>query len=412
MKKVTSDFVVGGVARNDDFYFHTSFIIDVWDSLRKDNVLLLSPRRTGKTSVMYKMLDNPENGYRVIHLNVEDLESPAEFYLSLIDAINDHQPEYMEKLSKSWELVKSLGNRLDEIGWMDFKIKLRKATDWEERWKEIAQQLIEKVIASNEAILFIIDELPDMLSAMSDNNPEQLKEFLHQFRKIRIGHKENEKIRWLVGGSVNIRGTLDDLGLIKQINDLKIEKLPVINEQEVTDFVRKMLGEREVPYDESLTPCIYRLLGEPIPFFLQLFTQELFRFWRREKPKELNASHAEKVFQHALLGEAAHDKLQHYHSRIQLYYPQDEQGVTYILLDTLSRTEKRVSHSGLFNQYQEQQLKQSKQVTGHAMQQAFNRLLLRLESDFYINKDSDGCYGFNSFLLKTWWRKNWAYINE
>ena len=116
MNNISSDFVVGGVARNDDYYFHKSFIGDVWDSLRKDNVLLLSPRRTGKTSVMYCMLDNPENGYKVIHLNVEDLETPAEFYLSLIDAINEHQPEYMKKLSASWDLFKGMGNRVEEIG--------------------------------------------------------------------------------------------------------------------------------------------------------------------------------------------------------------------------------------------------------------------------------------------------------
>jgi hypothetical protein len=412
MKNITSEFVVGGVVRNDDYYFHKTFIRDVWDSLKKDNVLLLSPRRTGKTSVMYCMLDHPENDYRVIHLNAEDLETPAEFYLSLIDAINDHQPDYMKKLSSSWEVFKDIGNRLEEIGLMDFKIKLRKATNWEQHWKELAQQLIEKVITADESVLFIIDELPDMLSSMSENSPDQLKDFLHQFRKIRISHKGNNKIRWMVGCSVNIRGTLDELGLIKQINDLKTESLPTIKEQEVVSFVSMMLDDREVHYDESLIPRIYELLGEPIPYFLQLFTQELFRYWRREKPDLLNASHADSVFQHALLGEAAHDKLQHYHSRIQLYYPQSDQEIAYILLDALSLSDTGISEKGLFSLYQKQQLEQSKQLSTRAMQQAFKRLLLRLESDFYISRQNDDCYGFNSFLLKTWWRKNWAYINE
>lgn len=412
MKNITADFVVGGVARNDDYYFHKTFISDVWDSLKKDNVLLLSPRRTGKTSVMYCMLDEPENGYKVIHLNVEDLETPAEFYLSLIDAINEHQPEYLKKLSSSWELLKSVGMHLEEIGFMDFKLKLRKSSDWEQEWKDIAQQLIEKVIAADEPVLFIIDELPDMLSAMKENSTDQFKDFLHQFRKLRIGPKANNNIRWLVGGSVNIRGTLDEQGLIKQINDLKTEILPTIQQEEVVSFVSMMLDAREVDYDESLIPRIYELLGEPIPYFLQLFTQELYRYWKRKRPKLLNSSHAETVFQHALLGEAAHDKLQHYHSRIQLYYPNDDQEIAYLLLDALSLADNGISEKGLFSQYQKQQLEQSKQETTRAMQQAFKRLLLRLESDFYISKQNDGRYGFNSFLLKTWWRKNWAYDNE
>ncbi len=412
MKDIFADFVVGGVARNDDYYFHKEFISEVWDSLKKDNVLLLSPRRTGKTSVMYCMLDNPKNGYNVIHLNVEDLDSPAEFYLSLIDAINEHQPEYLKKLLSSWELLTRVGQQVEEIGFMDFKLKLRKANDWQQEWKEIAQQLIEKVIATNEPVLFIIDELPDMLSAMKENSPDQFKGFLHQFRKIRISPKENNNIRWLVGGSVNIRGTLDEQGLIKQINDLKTEILPTIQQEEVASFVSMMLDARKVSYDNSLIPRIYQLLGEPIPYFLQLFTQELYRYWKRKKPDMLNASHAESVFQHALLGEAAHDKLQHYHSRIQLYYPQKDQEIAYLLLNALSLADNGISEKGLFSKYQKQQLEQSNQEPVRTMQHSFKRLLLRLESDFYISKQDDGFYGFNSFLLKTWWRKNWAYDNE
>ena len=82
------------------------------------------------------------------------------------------------------------------------------------------------------------------------------------------------------------------------------------------------------------------------------------------------------------------------------------------MLDALSLSDTGISEKGLFSLYQIQQLEQSKQLSTRAMQQAFKRLLLRLESDFYISRQNDDCYGFNSFLLKTWWRKNWAYINE
>lgn len=311
MSNTQPDFIVGGVARNSDFYFRKTFIYDVLDSLHKDNVLLLAPRRTGKTSIMYYLLDNCESEFRVIHLNVEDLETPVEFYLSLIDAINEHQPEYLKKLASSWNLFKGISNRLEDIGFMDFKVKLKQATDWEKDWKDLAQQLIEKVILADEPVLFIIDELPDMLSAMSKNSPEQLQDFLHQFKKLRTAPK-SDKIRWLVGGSVNITGTLDEFGLINLINDLKSEPLPAISPQEMADFISMMLEQRGVNYSDTLIPRVYELLGNPIPFFLQLFTQELFRYWRREKLEILQAADADKVFQHALLGEAAHDKLQHY----------------------------------------------------------------------------------------------------
>ncbi len=411
MSKIQTDFIVGGVARNSDFYFRKTFVADVLDSLKKDNVLLLAPRRTGKTSVMYYLLDNCSAQFKVIHLNVEDLETPVEFYLSLIDAINEHQPEYLKKLSATWSLFKNISNSLEEISFMDFKVKLKKASNWEEDWKDIAQQLLEKVIQTDESVLFIIDELPDMLSAMAENSKEELKIFLHQFKKLRTNPKAT-KVRWLVGGSVNIKGTLDVFGMLNLINDLRVEPLPSITKQEMTDFVSMMLDEREVNYDDTVTPRMYELLGEPIPFFLQLFTQELFRYWRRESPEQLKAEHVDKVFQHALLGEAAHDKLQHYHSRIKLYYPGNEQEIAYDFLDKLSLSETGISENGLFSDYQRIQSTLSESTNTRTQQQAFKQLLLKLESDFYVNKHDDDRYQFNSYLLKTWWRKNWAYLGE
>lgn len=411
MSKTQTDFIVGGVARNSDFYFRKSFVDDVLASLKKDNVLLLAPRRTGKTSVMYYLLDHCGSKFKVIHLNVEDLETPVEFYLSLIDAINEHQPKYLKKISSSWDLFKKISSSVEEISFMDFKVKLKKASDWEKDWKDLAQQLIEKVIQSDESVLFIIDELPDMLSTMGEKSADELKDFLHQFKKIRTNPK-GTKVRWLVGGSVNITGTLDQLGMINLINDLKTEPLPSITKQEMEDFVKMMLEDRGVEYTQTLIPRVYELLGEPIPFFLQLFTQELFRYWRRENPKKLNAKHADIVFQHALLGEAAHDKLQHYHSRIKLYYPDNEQETAYDFLDKLSLSDTGISEKTLFTHYQQIQTTLSESQTARAQQQSFKRLLLKLESDFYVSKHEDDRYQFNSYLLKTWWRKNWAYIGE
>lgn len=412
MAEAKADFIVGGVARSDDFYFRKTFIDDVLDSLKKDNVLLLSPRRTGKTSVMYYLLDYCQAHFKVIHLNVEDLDSPVEFYLSLIDAINEHQPEYLKQLASTWGVLKSIGKSLEEIGFMDFKVKLREADNWDENWKKLAQELIDRVIQEDVPVLFIIDELPDMLSAMKENSEKELVDFLHQFKRIRTAAK-NGKIRWLVGGSVNITGVLDEMGKINLINDLKSEPLPTLTRKEVTGFIRTMLDERAVKYHKNLIPKVYELLGEPIPYFLQLFTQELYRYSRREKLEILTEEHAEIVFKHSLLGEAAHDKLQHYYSRIRLYYPDREQETAYDLLSRLSQVEVGISEGALFVHYQKIQSTQATEtVSKHLQAQAFKRLLLKLESDFYVSKSDDDQYQFNSHLLKTWWRKNWAYISE
>ena len=136
---------------------------------------------------------------------------------------------------------------------------------------------------------------------MQKKSPEELETFLHWFRKVRITPKS--KIRWLIAGSVNIEGTLAQLGQIKTINDLEKEILPPFTEEEVGHFVTQMLEQRDVLFDPQIISQIKNLLGSPIPVFLQLFTQELYRYWRRAGRKKIEKDHVSHVFEKSLLGE-------------------------------------------------------------------------------------------------------------
>ena len=76
---------------------------------------MLAPRRIGKTSVMYRMLDHPEEDWLVVHLNVEDLKSPGDFFITLVDAIEEHQPEYFrDTLVKGWDFLKNVLSRIQK----------------------------------------------------------------------------------------------------------------------------------------------------------------------------------------------------------------------------------------------------------------------------------------------------------
>lgn len=406
---MTTDFIVGGLARNEDFCFRQDFVDELWDILRKQNVLLLAPRRMGKTSIMYRLLEQPRHNFHVIHLNVEPLETPADFFISLIDAFNEHQPALLrELLLASWKPVKQALGRLEEIELLDFKIKLRKADDWDNNWSSLAEQFMQRVESSNQHILFIIDELPDLITAMQDYSMDELNHFLHSFRAIRQD-PAHSKIRWLVGGSVNIRGTLDEIGQLKTINDFDTEILRPLNASEVEQFVTMMLSDREVEFAPDLIQKVQDLLGNPIPFFLQLFTQELYRYWRRQGHKPLTTENAKQVFEHSLLGEAAHNKLQHFHSRIRLHYPPHEQNAAYGLLDQLSLSDKGISRQSLFHRYTELEQQTPSPRKGQALKDGFQHLLQRLQSDFYVEQQSDDALDFTSHLLKVWWRRNYGY---
>ncbi|MBA4391773.1 MAG: hypothetical protein C0399_12675 [Syntrophus sp. (in: bacteria)] len=408
---VMADFIVGSVVtEKSDFWFRKQFLRDLWRSIEKHNVLLVAPRRIGKTSVMYRLLDDPRDNWLVIHLNVEELKTAGDFVISLLDAIREHQPNYFrDTLAKSWDFLKGLLSRVEKIEAYEFKIELRKGDDFKDKWKERATELIDRIIGSGNKVLFIIDELPDMLNALFKHSPDEYETFLHWFRKTRE-HSLQNNVRWLIGGSVNLVASLDRQGMVKLINDLKPEPLTPFSPNEVEEFVSRMFKTNRVLFDETVIPRICELLGSPIPYFLQMLTQELCRKWKRDDHKEtMTAATVTEVFNKALLGEMARDKLQHYRSRINLHYSSEEQEAACYLLNRLSLSDNGISRSTLIQFYRQIEEKKTDRRTGHRLNEAFQRLLMYLQSDFYIEETRDGHYDFSSRLLKTWWKKYYGY---
>ncbi len=403
------DFIVGSPVRGEDFWFRKSFIDDLWESLRKHNVLLLAPRRIGKTSVMYKMIDEPEPGWFVIHLNVEDVDNPNDFFINLVDALNEYHPKFLRKiLSAASGILKGMLAQIERIDAWELKFYLRKTFGKEKNWQGKLQELFDSVLKSNNKVLFIVDELPDMLNNINKTLPEEYEKFLHWFRKIRTRSLDGN-VRWLVGGSVNLVAALDQQGKVKLINDLKTEPLSPFTHAEVEEYVTKMFSQRKLLYDQSVIHRIWELLGAPIPVFLQMLTQEIHRVWKRDQTKTITATDVTDIFNKALLGEMARDKLQHFRSRIFLYYPTEEQEAALYLLNKLSQCENGIENNTLFSLYRTVQEQKTSSKKGAALHQAFQGLLMNLRSDFYIEELKNGKYDFASHLLKTWWKKYYGF---
>lgn len=402
------DFIVGSVVRDEDFWFRKDFIADLWAALAKHNVLLVAPRRIGKTSVMYHLLDYPQDSWLVIHLNVEELRTPEEFFIDLLDAVNEHQPDFFRViLANSWDFLKGIFSRIEAVEAYDFKVRIRKSEDLNKNWRSRLDELMERVSGSGQKVLFIVDELPDMLNAMRCHSDAACNDFLHWFRKTREKSLRGN-VRWLVGGSVNLVAALDRNKTVNLINDLKVEVLRPFDEEEVRAFVSGMLNRYGITYEDTLIPRIHELLGAPIPFFLQLLTEELYRHAKRHG-KHLNADDATTIFQKVLLGETARDKLQHFRSRIDIHYPEEDRDAVRRMLNHLSLSSNGVARLNLFQIFRQAEERRTSARSAGELECVLQRLLLYLQSDFYIEETTEGCYDFSSRLLKTWWKKYYGY---
>jgi hypothetical protein len=83
--------VTGQVARGANFFNRTEEIAKFWTRLQTDNLLLLAPRRVGKTSVLRQMNESASlAGFSGIFLDVSDCRDELHFVQRLYSAILDH----------------------------------------------------------------------------------------------------------------------------------------------------------------------------------------------------------------------------------------------------------------------------------------------------------------------------------
>ena len=403
----TPEFYTGAPVDPGDLRFRGAFVAELWRTLRTAHLVLTAPRRTGKTSVMDYLRDHPENGYSVVSINVQDLTHPADFFQVLLDGFHDAHPDFVrDRLAAGWGLVSDVLGKVDEIGVGGFKLALRRSDpDWRTNWRRHGDMFLAQARSTRVPILFIIDEFPDMLLNLSRENEALLREFLAWFRTQRQNPAPaRDSIRWLVGGSVNLAGTLDALGLVDRINDLEDVSLPPLTDGNVEAFVTEMLRGRDVPFEDDVARRLITRLGRPIPLFMQMATQDLYRLWKREQ-RRIVARDVDTVFDAIIVGSAARTRLQHFHSRINQYYADPKRSIAHALLGQISVSGSGLRRATLLQETERALANLGVTLPAHERRQRFNQLLLDLENDFYIVEVEEEIYDFASGVLKSWWRK-------
>lgn len=215
---------VGSPAIGEDFIDREKEVEHILSALKKDSVLLIAPRRFGKTSIMKRvekeLLDRDEI---CVFLEVEDVYSPQRFLSEIVMALVEN-----DKINQKIWLISALKKgfqwfreNIEELETPVFKAKLRTniENDLKNDWMAKSNQIFEIISGIETNLYFIIDEFP---IAIKNIEPKEAEKFLHWFRKLR---QVSNNLKFVFGGSVSIDRVVRDIGGISTINDLKRVKI-------------------------------------------------------------------------------------------------------------------------------------------------------------------------------------------
>ncbi len=393
---------VGPPVRGDDCYGREDFVQLLWDKLKVGHVLLAAPRRFGKTSVMYRLIDEPAANYKIVHADLEALTEPADLITQLVLQLarDDAFSKVVGALSC---FPKTLWSRFrktfDEIELFQVKVKLREAL--RSRWQESGEELFKRVAESARPIIFILDEFPMLVDRMA-RSPEHRADapvLLHWLRSLRQApHFHN--VHFLIAGSIGIGRILNDLGEIHSINDFEQVRLEPFPSKTAYAFLDALATAHDVTLSQPSKRKIIDLIGVPVPYFLQVLFSEVMKTQRQDH-EAVTPKKIEQLYHDKVLGVDCKTYFDHYYGRLHDYYPPREEAAVKRLLRELA-VSGPITRDVAYQFYREG-------VAEHANPEVFNRLMTDLENDFYLRFDAgERRYEFACKLLRDWWLRHYG----
>lgn len=401
------ELVVGSIPRGEDYFGREDLIETLWARLRTDNVLLAAPRRFGKTGAMFRLLDDPQEPFRPIYINVEDTTTAAGFMVELLAALLRDR-HFSRVLRDLWAGTKGFGAWLrtlpTSIDLGGLKIELREKTEVGENWLAYGEKVMELLARQGPRLLLLIDEFAIMASEIQKQDPDEVARFLRWFRGARLAPET--RTRFVLGSSINLLSTLDGMGLVDTVNDLSIVRLKPFSQKTAKNFMEHVFVARELHLAAEVKQTILDLLGAPIPYLLAVLLTAIFDR-QRSTGEDVDASTVRAAFEEDLLGGATAATFHHYRSRLDEYYTDGEARAAKAILGTLSRANRPLDQSTVYQLF----LKTLGLKPGPRHGEDFLQLMNKLENDFYVVKQK-GRFTFFSRVLGAWWKTRFGFLVE
>ncbi len=394
--------VVGPPATKVAFFDREKVLERIWKRIEVGSLLLVAPRRFGKTSIMLQMRDFPKDDTIVFYMDTEWISEPIDFITEIVSQFADEEGNgFLEKVTGlSKRGLKYLQGAIEETEISGFKIKLREAL--KENWKDKGRELLQLIETIDKRLIFIVDELPLMVNRMlQKKGEEEVEEFLYWFRAVRIS-SGLKNIRFVVGGSIGIEHILGKIGAIASINDLERIQIEAFDNKTAYLFIKELLESEDITPEEEALKKILEIIEVNIPYFIQVLIATLSIEVLYLQTKKITPELVEKVYQNRVLGVESRTYFEQYYQRINEYYDHKEAKAAKLILKNLSRAGK-LSRKELFDIYVQA-------TSDPEDEEGFNHLMADLENDFYVKPEAEnGEYEFITKVLRDWWRRYYGF---
>lgn len=374
--------MTGQVARKENFWDRKRELDDLWYKIDSGNhVLLVAPRRVGKTSIMYNIFDKPKDDYIVLYIDTESADKENEFWKKLFYRLMEE--EFVNTLQNK---AKNLFNKLKTIKINEATINGVKFGDGSEMDYAQAFKKIVRELDADKKLIIMIDEFAQTIeNIIKYESVENAKSLLKTHRELRQDSAVSEKVTFIYAGSIGLESVASKIDSISTINDLASVKILPLNFNDAKEFVTLLALSNSIDIQEDEITYLLNKIEWMIPFYIQLIMDELRKLEGKIEEEQIDNSFE------TILDNRNH--FEHWHSRLKSLADNEYQ-FSKEVLNTICEN-IIITSNEIFNIAEKYKLDDAKEV------------IHSLVYDGYINNnDEPKEYRFNSPILKMWWYKN------
>lgn len=379
---------IGHAVEGDKFFGREKELKRMAEKLqdRKASIFIPGPRRIGKTSLVKEFIRRNKDKYRFIYFDLESRHSIIELCRDLTQEIKKSFPELIKskaEISEKWNNLSKMLRKIKVAGAIEIE-----TGEIPINVKEIMARMEDVFVELyHHEFVLAIDEFSDFLINLKKKDIGDVQLFLEWLRRLR----QEEKIRLIITGSINILSTVEELNVPDLINDMiDIDILP-FRDSEVRDFLTELLKDKGITFDKEVMDFVQEKMSDGIPFYIQIFADSAC-FYLGENVTLHDLKEVERLYQK--ITSKQHKEFIDLHSRLKSYLPEVEyEAVRKILAHVVFSP---MTFDDLYP-YVEEILPDKTKV---------NKVLKRLVDECYLVKEK-GMYRFVSPMVQDWWKNSY-----
>ncbi|MBS1660849.1 MAG: ATP-binding protein [Bacteroidetes bacterium] len=375
---------VTGDAATEGRYLKREYINEsFWREVRKGNhILLVAPRRVGKTSIMKDLACNCPEGFAGIYENIEGVSCKIDFYQRLFELLL--QSIHRSKLKQAKELVGRWTNkfRIIEISKSGIKIEAQKI-DYEKEIRNLIPELKEAKVH----VIIFLDEFAEIIYKLKKNGcQEDAISILHMLREMR-SDDDFKHFTIVYAGSVGLEFVIRNIDRPKLINDLHPIKLGVLSDAEASMLISQLTDGASIQLSDDIRVYLKQKISYLLPYYLQLMIEAIDDIAFETKTAVVNEKMIDLAFLNVLKEKKNFEdwllRLKEYHS------------VNFSFINEL------LQHAAHRDHITVQEIYSKAEKAGHS--EDYMDFIEELVHDGYLVEIENHIYCFISPLLRQYW---------